>query len=103
MGVGSVRVESGSSGDTESEVHRVCVCEAVVFGRRMQACGLVRVSGGGARGGCMQAQGCRRMHVHVTAAQSKPVAYALASVTKLVASADERAMSRCAWASARVC
>ena len=43
MGVGSVRVESGSSGDTESEVHGVCVCEAVMNGRRMQACGLVRV------------------------------------------------------------
>ena len=42
------------------------------------------------------------MHVHATAAQSKPVASALASVSKPVASADERAMSRCAWASVRV-
>ena len=43
MGVGSVRMGSGSSGDTESEVHGVCVCEVVINGRRMQACGLVRV------------------------------------------------------------
>ena len=33
MGVGSVRVESGSSGDTESEVHGVCVSEVVMYGR----------------------------------------------------------------------
>ena len=33
MGVGSVRVESGSSGDTESEVHGVCVGEVVMYGR----------------------------------------------------------------------
>ena len=38
----------GSSGDTESEVHSVCVGEVIMYGRRMQACGLVRVSGGGA-------------------------------------------------------
>ena len=34
----------GSSGDTESEVHSVCVGEVIMYGRRMQACGLVRVS-----------------------------------------------------------
>ena len=38
--------------------------EVIMYGRRMQACGLVRVSGGGARGGCMQARG-RRAKVHV--------------------------------------
>ena len=33
MGVGSVRVESGSSRDTESEAHGVCVGEVVMYGR----------------------------------------------------------------------
>ena len=33
MGVGSVRVESGSRGDTESEVHGVWVSEVVMYGR----------------------------------------------------------------------
>ena len=33
MGVGSVRMGSGSSGDTESEVHGVCVGEVVMYGR----------------------------------------------------------------------
>ena len=42
------------------------------------------------------------MHAHATAAQSKPVASALASLSKPVAAADERAFSGCAWASARV-
>ena len=44
MGVGSVRVESGSSGDTESEVHGVCVGGVITYDRRMQACGVACVS-----------------------------------------------------------
>ena len=42
----------------------MCVGEVIMYGRSMQACGLVRVSGGGALGGCMQARG-RRAKVHV--------------------------------------
>ena len=34
----------GTSGDTESEVHGVCVSGVIMYDRRMQACRVVRVS-----------------------------------------------------------
>ena len=66
MGVGSVRVESGSSGDTVSEVHSVCVGGVIMYGRRMRACGVVRVSVG-----ARMADACRRREasVHVPEAR----------------------------------
>ena len=33
----------GLSGDTESEVHGVCVGGVIMYDRRMQVCGVVRV------------------------------------------------------------
>ena len=58
----------GLSGDTESEVHGVCVGGVIMYGRRMQACGVVRVSAE-----ARMADACRRREasVHVPEARGE--------------------------------
>ena len=48
------------SGDTESEVHGVCVGGVIMYDRRMQACGVVRVSAE-----ARMADACRRREASV--------------------------------------
>ena len=50
----------GLSGDTESEVHGVCVGGVIMYDRRMQACGVVRVSAE-----ARMADACRRREANV--------------------------------------
>ena len=50
----------GTSGDTESEMHGVCVGGMIMYDRRMQACGVVRVSAE-----ARMADACRRREASV--------------------------------------
>ena len=61
------------SGDTESEVHGVCVGGVIMYDRRMQACGVVRVSAEARMADACRRDACRRREasVHVPEARGE--------------------------------